>query len=228
MNSKVTALCGRNRSAVLTYIYIHAHTSSSLLESEDDEYTHTQILTLDLACTNAHNSGRVFRTLPGALSLHTQTSSYLLDIWLMIIVAVSSISAARTISCCMVDNDTYIATHPYPHLIACTYTHSSSTLTGAFLLHACSPTRNWRTNFTSVRRVFLVVMVVLQTVLLDNWAWSVRFLHLKLTQSWLYFFPNLCLYALVYHFYCHLMKTWLDERWDCECAFSHCEWSVII
>ena len=36
--SKITTLCGRNCSAVLTYIFIHMHTSSCLLESEDDTH----------------------------------------------------------------------------------------------------------------------------------------------------------------------------------------------
>ena len=40
-SNTITALCSRNRSAVLTYRYIHKHTSSCLLESEDDGHTHT-------------------------------------------------------------------------------------------------------------------------------------------------------------------------------------------
>ena len=51
---------------------------------------------------------------------------------------------------------THTYTHPYPRLIALHNTYFSFTLTGAFLLHACGVTRNWRTYFISVRRVFLV------------------------------------------------------------------------
>ena len=60
---------------------------------------------------------------------------------------------------------THTYTHPCPRLMACTNTYFSFTFTGAFLLHACGVTRNWRTYFTSVRRVFLEETVVLQTVL---------------------------------------------------------------
>ena len=58
-------------------------------------------------------------------------------------------------------------THPYPcpRLIACTDTYFSFMLTGAFLLRACSVTCNLRTYFTSVRRIFLMETVVLQTAL---------------------------------------------------------------
>ena len=75
---------------------------------------------------------------------HTQTSSYELEI-------------------CLIMTHTY--THPYPRLVALQTTYFSFTFTGAFLLHACGVTRNWRTYFISVRRVFLVETVVLQTVL---------------------------------------------------------------
>ena len=63
----------------------------------------------------------------------------------------------------LVDDDT----HPYPYLrlIACTDTYFSFMFTGAFPLHACCVTCNLHTYFTSVRRVFLVETVVLQTVL---------------------------------------------------------------
>ena len=53
---------------------------------------------------------------------------------------------------------------PHMHLVV----HSSFTLTEAFLLHACSVTRNLRTYFISVGRgceMFFVETVVLQTVL---------------------------------------------------------------
>ena len=61
----------------------------------------------------------------------------------------------------LVDDDT----HSYPRLVALQNTYFSSTFTEAFLFHACGVTRNWRTYFISVRRVFLVETVVLQTVL---------------------------------------------------------------
>ena len=69
--------------------------------------------------------------------------------------------------------DTY--THPDSRLTACTNTHSSFTLTGAFPLHTCSITCNFCTYFTHVGRVFLVETVILQTVLLDIRAWSTSF-----------------------------------------------------
>ena len=63
----------------------------------------------------------------------------------------------------LVDDDT----HPYPcpRLIACKDTYFSFMFSGAFSLHACGVTCNLRTYFTSVRRVFLVETVLLQTVL---------------------------------------------------------------
>ena len=75
---------------------------------------------------------------------HTHTSSCVLEICLMM---------------------THTYTHPYPRLITLRNTHFSFMFTGAFLLHACGVTRNWSTYFISVRRVFLVETVVLQTVL---------------------------------------------------------------
>ena len=56
-------------------------------------------------------------------------------------------------------------THTHTHIWLRCKTHFSFTFTGAFLLHACGVTRNWRTYFISVRRVFLVETVVLQSVL---------------------------------------------------------------
>ena len=61
----------------------------------------------------------------------------------------------------MTDTHTYL--YPCPRLIACTNTYFSFSSTGAFPLHAIGVTRNLRTYFTSVRRVFLVETVVLQT-----------------------------------------------------------------
>ena len=106
MNSKLTVLCSRNRSAVLAYIYIHTHTSICRRVSDVDR--HTLMLTLDLTCgqTHTHISGRFSYTTSRSASItHTHTSSYLLENCLMMIY-------------------TYI--HPCPRLIACTNT---------FLLH---------------------------------------------------------------------------------------------
>ena len=75
---------------------------------------------------------------------HTHTSSYELEI-------------------CLTMAHTY--THPYPHLVVLQNIYFSFTFTGAILLHVCSVTRNWHTYFISVRRVFLVETVILQTVL---------------------------------------------------------------
>ena len=55
-------------------------------------------------------------------------------------------------------------THSCPRLIGYTNTYFYFTFTGAFPLHTCGVTRSWRIYFTSVRLVFLVETVVLQTV----------------------------------------------------------------
>ena len=83
----------------------------------------------------------------------------------------------HTQSSCMLETCLMMThTYPCPRLIACTNTYFSFTFTGAFSLHAIGVTCKWRTYFTSVRRVFLVETVVLQTVLWDIRAWSARFL----------------------------------------------------
>ena len=64
---------------------------------------------------------------------------------------------------CLAMTHTY--THSCPRLVALQNTYFSPTFTEAFLFHPCGVTRNWRTYFISVRRVFLVETVVLQTVL---------------------------------------------------------------
>ena len=127
--------------------------------------THTHIHAYPWSCvrTNTHTSrGASFIALPGALHdthththTHTHTSSYELEI-------------------CLTMTHTY--THSDPRLVALQNTYFSSTFTEAFLFHACGVTRNWRTYFIRVRRVFLVETVVLQTVLWDIRAWSARFL----------------------------------------------------
>ena len=71
---------------------------------------------------------------------------------------------------------THTYRHLYPRFIVCTDAYFFFMFTGAFPLHACSITYNLRTYFTSVRRVFLVETVVLQTALWDIRAWSARFL----------------------------------------------------
>ena len=114
--------------------------------------------TLDLMCaqTHPHISGRFFySTSRNATITHPNTHTQLFTGDLF--------------------NDD---THPYPcpRLMACTNAYFTFTFTRAFPLHACGVTRNWRTYFTSVRRVVLVETVVLQTVLWDIRAWSVRFL----------------------------------------------------
>ena len=111
--------------------------------------------TLDLTCaqTLSHISGCFFYSTPRSASghTHTHTSCCVLEICLMM---------------------THTYTHPYSRLIALHNTHFSLTFTGAFPLHACGVTRNWRTYFISGRRVFLVETIVLQTVLWDIRAWS--------------------------------------------------------
>ena len=115
--------------------------------------THTPMPTLDLNCaqTHSHISGRFFYSSPRSASWHTHASSCVLEICLMM-------------------------THTHTHVWLLFTAHFSFTFTGAFPLHACGVTRNWRTYFISVRRVFLIETVVLQTVLWDIRAWSARFL----------------------------------------------------
>ena len=118
-----------------------------------DTHTHTP---MNLRVyKHTHISGRFLYSTPRSASWHTHTSSYELEI-------------------CLTMTHTY--THSYPRLVALQNTYFSSTFTEAFLVHACGVTRNWRTYFISVRRVFLVETVVLQTVLWDTRAWSARFL----------------------------------------------------
>ena len=50
-NSKITALYSCNRSAVLTYMYIHTHTSSCLLESYEKWQTYIHPYPRLIACT---------------------------------------------------------------------------------------------------------------------------------------------------------------------------------
>ena len=146
INSKITALCNRNRSAVLAYIYIHTHTSSCWRESDDAGHTHIHTLmpTLNLTCARTHTHIwcahlQPFQECFDNTHTHTHTSSCLLEIWLMMM-------------------HTY--THLYPRFIDCTDTYFSFMFTGAFPMHACGVTCNLRTYFTSMWRVFLVQMVV--------------------------------------------------------------------
>ena len=173
INSKITALCSRSRSAVLTYIYRHMHTSGCLLENEDDRhirtYTHTH------AWFRVHDA----RTSQGAPLFSTSRSA--------------SISYTLVVVCWRFGWLWYIHAHIYASLLAQTHVylvvHSSFTLAGAIPLRTWSITCNLRTYFTCLGRVFLVETVVLQTVLLDIWAWSARFLvmiccWIKLLIAW--------------------------------------------
>ena len=175
---------------VLPYIYLHTHTRSYRRESEDDRHTH--MLNLDLTCaqTHTHSSGRFSYSTPRSASWHTHTNSCILVICLMM-------------------------THPYPRLVALQNTYFSFTFTGTFLLHACGVTRNWRTYFISVRRVFLVETVVLQTVLWDIRAWNARFLVVIVSQSLLIDSLDwkLCGHYLVAISYINfLLHFWIIQR----------------
>ena len=91
------------------------------------------------AQTRIHIGARLYLALPGSLPLHTQTSNYLQEICLMM---------------------TYTHTHNHTHASQLAQTH---TLTGAFPLHARNSARSLHTYLTSVGRVFLVEIVVLET-----------------------------------------------------------------
>ena len=106
-----------------------------------------------------------FTTLPGVLPLHTHTHTH---------------AHTHTAVYWRFGWWWHKHTHLYPcaRLIACTNTYFFFTFTDAFFSHACGDTRNLRTYFTSVRRVFVVETVVLQTVLWEIRAWSARFLLL--------------------------------------------------
>ena len=131
---------------------MHTHTRNCRRESDDtDTHTHPHAHSWSYVCTNTHTHLGVRH-----LSI-THTISCVLEIWLM-------------------TTHTYTHPYPWPRLITCTITYFSFTFTGAFPLHACGVTRNWRTYFTSVRRVFLVETVVWQTVLWDIRVWRDRFL----------------------------------------------------
>ena len=94
--------------------------------------------------TYTHISGRAtYSTSRNASIIHTQVAIY------------------RN----LVDDDAHIHTHPFTRLIACTNTYFSLTFTGAFPLHGCGVTRSLGTYFISVRLVFLLEMIVLQSVL---------------------------------------------------------------
>ena len=143
INRKITDFCSRNRSAILAYMYIQTHTNSCRQENDDDRQSPMPTLDLTGSQTHTHTSrDALLIALPRALPLHTPISSCLLEIRLIM---------------------THTYTHPYL-LIACTNPYFSFTFPGAFPLHACGVTRNWRTYFTSMRRVFLVETAVLHTV----------------------------------------------------------------
>ena len=139
ISSRVTALCSRNRSAVLTYIYMHTHKVLSTGEWRWQTPTHTQAWSCLHKHTSLHLVTRFFfqHFQERFHCMHTQVAVYWRCGWRW---------------------QTHIHTH-------CTNTHYSLTPTGVFLLHVYSVTRNLRTYFTSVRQVFLVETGVLQTIL---------------------------------------------------------------
>ena len=128
---------------------------------------HTHAYPRSYVRTNTHTSrGASFIALPGALPLHAHTHT---------------LRSNCVLEICLTMTHTY--THSYPRLVALQNTYFSSTFTEAFLFHACGVTRNWRTYFISVRRVFLVETVVLQTVLWNIRAWSARFLAVNIAMK---------------------------------------------
>ena len=80
-----------------------------------DMHTYTRQLPrlISRAQTHIHFGGRLSLALSGAFSLHTRTSSCLLEVWLK--------------------KTTYADTHPYLRFIACTNTHTPR---GAFIFHS--------------------------------------------------------------------------------------------
>ena len=76
INSKITALCNRNRSAVLAYIYIHTHTSCCRRESDYDRHTLMPILDLTCAQTRTHIGGAPLIPHLRALPLYTHTHAH--------------------------------------------------------------------------------------------------------------------------------------------------------
>ena len=142
INSKITALCNRNRSAVLAYIYTHTHTSSCWRESDDAGHTHIHTLmpTLNLTCARTHTHIgcahlQPFQECFDNTHTHTQVTVYWRFSWWW---------------------HAHTHTHIYASLLAQTHIFPS----GEFPLHAYGVTCNLRTYFTSMRRVFLVQTVV--------------------------------------------------------------------
>ena len=150
INSKMTVLCSRNCSAVLTCIY----TQVAVYWRVNMTDTHSYLRLISHAPTHIHLWARFFSALPGVLPLHTHTSSCLLEIWLMI--------------------STH--THSHTHTALLAPTHIPFMITGTFPLYAYNVTRNLYTYFLSVWRVFLVETLILQTVLWDIFEWSARFI----------------------------------------------------
>ena len=112
-------------------------------------YIYTPMSTfISRAQTHIHLGVCFFLALLGALPLYIQTRSCLLEIWLMTHAAIIILT------------------------LDCLHKHT-------FLCHAYRRvflTRNLRTYFTSVGRVFLGKTVILQTVLWNIRVWSSRFL----------------------------------------------------
>ena len=152
-------------------------------------HTHAYPWTYMRSNTLTHLGGASFIALPGALH-DIPTSSYELEICLMM-----------------------THTHSYPRLVALQNTYSSFTFTGAFLLHACGVTRNWRTYFISVRRIFLVETVILQTVLWDIWAWSVHFLVMLSSLDYFSIILNCSEHLVKKHIRVFIVSGFCMHKW---------------
>ena len=132
-------------SGVNIHIHISTYTQVSVYWSGEmtDTYTHPYPPSISRVQIHIHLGVLLLLALLESLPLHTQSSSCLLKIWLVM---------------------RHAYTHSYPHQIAFTNTHSSLPFVGASPLHVRGITHNLRAYFASVGRVFLVEMVILQTV----------------------------------------------------------------
>ena len=76
INSKITALCNRNRSAVLAYIYTQVAVDSRVMMPDTHTYTHScpPLILRVYVCTNTHTYGaRICSPSRSALITHTHT-----------------------------------------------------------------------------------------------------------------------------------------------------------
>ena len=85
INTEITILCNRNRSVVLTCIYMQTRTQVVVYWRREmaDTYTHPYPPLISCAQTHIHLGARILLALLGLLPIHTQTSSYLMEICLM-------------------------------------------------------------------------------------------------------------------------------------------------